>query len=619
MIKRTFFLLGWLLTALVGGEVARAQLGESEFLPPREAFQVVALPAAADKVEVQFLIQPGYYLYRHRLSFEIDTTAVAASGAAEPSARLGTPVIPTGVEKEDEFFGRQQVYYDYLQVALPVSRAAGESLELPLIVGLQGCADAGLCYPPEKRRMTVVLPATANGGALSLGDRAIDSGGTRALAGASDSGDGGVFFVSEQDRLAALIRDGALGWVLLTFFGLGLLLAFTPCVLPMVPILSGIIAGQGSIPTSRAFVLSLAYVLGMAVVNTLAGVAAAAAGQQVQALFQQPWIITLFAGLFVLFALSMFGLFTIQLPSALQSRLSDVSNQQRAVTLGGVAIMGGLSALIVSACVAPPLFAALAVMAQTGDVWRGGSALFVMSLGMGTPLLIIGTSAGRLLPKAGAWMETVKKFFGVLMLAVAAWMLERIVPPGVVLLLWAVPLIAVAVLLLQIRSRSAQAWLARGGGAVAAAWAGLLIVGFFMGGRDPLAPLPQLAAPVTTLEFRKIKTVADLDREVAEAAAAGRPVMLDFYADWCVSCKEMERDTFTDETVQASLADAVLLKADVTANDAEDQALLQRFEIFGPPTIAFWDRAGTERAQFRVVGFMPPEDFSTVIDLALSP
>lgn len=619
MIKPTFFLLGWILTALVGGEAARAQLGESEFLPPREAFQVVALPAAADKVEVQFLIQPGYYLYRHRLSFEIDTTVATASGATEPSARLGTPVIPTGVEKEDEFFGRQQVYYDYLQVALPVSRAAGESLELPLIVGLQGCADAGLCYPPEKRRMTVVLPATANGGALSLGDRAIDSGSTRALAGASGSGDGGEFFVSEQDRLAALIRDGALGWVLLTFFGLGLLLAFTPCVLPMVPILSGIIAGQGSIPTSRAFVLSLAYVLGMAVVNTLAGVAAAAAGQQVQALFQQPWIITLFAGLFVLFALSMFGLFTIQLPSALQSRLSDVSNQQRAGTLGGVAIMGGLSALIVSACVAPPLFAALAVMAQTGDVWRGGSALFVMSLGMGTPLLIIGTSAGRLLPKAGAWMETVKKFFGVLMLAVAAWMLERIVPPGVVLLLWAVPLIAVAILLLPSRSRSGPAWLARGGGAVAAAWAGLMIVGFFMGGRDPLAPLPQLAAPVTTLEFRQIKTVADLDREVAEAAAAGRPVMLDFYADWCVSCKEMERDTFTDETVQAALVDAVLLKADVTANDAEDQALLQRFEIFGPPTIAFWDRSGTERAQFRVVGFMPPEDFSTVIDLALSP
>ena len=606
MIKRAFFVFAWLLATVIAGNVARAQLGDSEFLPPREAFQVVALPAAADKVSVQFLIQPGYYIYRHRLSFDIDT----ASG--EQLARLGTPVIPEGKEKEDEFFGRQQVYYDYLEVAVPVSRAAGGSLELPLVVGLQGCADAGLCYPPEKRRMTVVLPATASAGGPFAADAPSSAAGL-------DAEDNAGFFVSEQDRLAALIRDGALGWVLITFFGLGLLLAFTPCVLPMVPILSGIIAGQGAISTSRAFVLSLTYVLGMAVVNTLAGVAAAAAGQQVQALFQQPWIISVFAGLFVLFALSMFGLFTIQLPSALQSRLSDVSNRQRAGTLGGVAVMGGLSALIVSACVAPPLFAALAVMAQTGDVWRGGSALFVMSLGMGTPLLIIGTSAGRLLPKAGAWMETVKKFFGVLMLGVAAWMLERITPPGVSLLLWAIPLIAAAILLLQTRSRTLAAWLARGGGAVAAVWAGLLIVGFFMGGRDPLAPLPQLATPVSTLEFRKIKTVADLDREVAAAAAAGRPVMLDFYADWCVSCKEMERDTFTDEQVQAALSDAVLLKADVTANDADDQALLQRFEIFGPPTIAFWDRAGAERANFRVVGFMPPEDFAAVIQLALAP
>ncbi len=606
MIKRAFFVLACLLATVMAGNVARAQLGDSEFLPPREAFQVVALPAAADKISVQFLIQPGYYVYRHRLSFDIDT----ASG--EQLARLGTPVIPDGKEKEDEFFGLQQVYYDYLEVAVPVSRAAGESLELPLIVGLQGCADAGLCYPPEKRRMTVVLPATASDGGAFFADAPSSAAGL-------DAKDNAGFFVSEQDRLAALIRDGALGWVLITFFGLGLLLAFTPCVLPMVPILSGIIAGQGTISTSRAFVLSLSYVLGMAVVNTLAGVAAAAAGQQVQALFQQPWIISVFAGLFVLFALSMFGLFTIQLPSALQSRLSDVSNRQRAGTLGGVAVMGGLSALIVSACVAPPLFAALAVMAQTGDVWRGGSALFVMSLGMGTPLLIIGTSAGRLLPKAGAWMETVKKFFGVLMLGVAAWMLERITPPGASLLLWAIPLIAASVLLLQIRSRALAAWLARGGGALAAAWAGLLIVGFFMGGRDPLAPLPQLATPVSTLEFRKIKTVADLDREVAAAAAEGRPVMLDFYADWCVSCKEMERDTFTDDEVQAALSDAVLLKADVTANDADDQALLQRFEIFGPPTIAFWDRSGAERANFRVVGFMPPEDFAAVIQLALAP
>jgi thiol:disulfide interchange protein DsbD len=608
MIKKMFSRWFALLWVVLAAPLSLAQIADSEFLHPRDAFQVVALPVGADKVSVQFLIEPGYYIYRHRLSFELDTTS-----AATTQARLGSPVIPAGIEKEDEFFGRQQVFYNLLDVAVPVSRAPGEALELPLVVGLQGCADAGLCYPPEKRRMTVVLPATATASSVDF-----DAGGTPwgdPRAAGQPAGEG--LFVSEQDRLAGLIRDGALPWVLLTFFGLGLLLAFTPCVLPMIPILSGIIAGQGQIATSRAFVLSLAYVLGMAVVNTLAGIAAAAAGQQVQALFQQAWIILLFSGLFIAFALAMFGLFTIQLPSALQSRLSDISNRQRAGTVGGVAVMGGLSALIVSACVAPPLFAALAVIAQTGDVWRGGSALFAMSLGMGTPLIIIGTSAGKLLPKAGAWMETVKQFFGVLMLGVAAWMLERIVPANFALLLWSVPLGAAAWLLLRIRQRSMPALAARAGGALAAVWAGVLIVGFFMGGRDLFAPIPQLAAPVTTLEFRKIKSVEDLDREIAAAAAEGRPVMLDFYADWCVSCKEMERYTFTDPEVQAALADAVLLKADVTANNEQDQALLARFEIFGPPTIAFWDQNGNERSNFRVVGYMPAKEFAAVVNLAL--
>jgi thiol:disulfide interchange protein DsbD len=402
--------------------------------------------------------------------------------------------------------------------------------------------------------------------------------------------------------------------VLATFFGLGLLLAFTPCVLPMVPILSGIIAGQGSnVTTARAFSLSLTYVLGMAVMNTLAGVAAAAAGQQIQAMFQQPWIIVLFALLFVALALSMFGLFTLQLPSALQTRLSDVSNQQRAGTFGGVAVMGALSALIVTACVAPPLFAALAVIAQTGDVVRGGSALFAMSLGMGAPLLVIGTSAGRLLPKAGAWMETVKKFFGVLMLAVAAWMLERIVAERWALLLWAVPALTGAWLLWrEIRPRSALGWAGRLLGVALGLYGLLLLAGVVLGGRSLLAPIPQWQAEVRSLEFQRIKTVADLDREVAAAAAAGRPVMLDFYADWCVSCKEMERYTFTDAAVQRALGNAVLLKADVTANDADDQALLQRFGIFGPPTIAFWRADGVEQKNYRVVGFMPAAEFAKV-------
>jgi len=556
-------------------------------------------------VRINFLVTPGYYLYRHRFNFGLD------SAAGTPSATLGTPDIPQGEWKEDEFFGRQQVFHEGVSVSIPVSRAPGGAVELPIVVGLQGCAEKGLCYPPEKRRFKVSLPATDSAANANTIDRSVDRT-SSASGGAQSRGTQG--FVSEQDRLAELIRTGNLSLVLATFFGLGLLLAFTPCVLPMVPILSGIIAGQGSgVTTGRAFALSLSYVLGMAVMNTLAGVAAAATGQQLQALFQQSWTIFLFSLIFIALALSMFGLFTIQMPASLQTRLSDVSNRQRAGTFGGVAVMGALSALIVSACVAPPLFAALAVIAQTGDVVRGGSTLFVMSLGMGVPLLVIGTSASRLLPKAGGWMDTIKKSVGVLMLAVAAWMLSRLVEDRWSLLLWAVPAsIGAGLLFSEVKTRAVTGWIMRGLGAVLGLYALALIAGVFLGGRDPLAPIPQLAKPRKTLGFAVIKTVDDLDRAIAAAAAAGRPAILDFYADWCVSCKEMERYTFTDAAVQASLAKAVLLKADVTTNDEADQALLRRFEIFGPPTIAFWGSDGVERKNYRVVGFMKADEFARV-------
>ena len=605
MKLKNLLLSGLVLISGFFASLAPAQLGESEFLPPDQAFRVEVAAQGADMIRVDFLVTPGYYLYRHRFNFSLDTAA------GTPSATLGSPDIPQGEWKEDEFFGRQQVFHEGVSVSIPVSRAPGGALELPIVVGLQGCADKGLCYPPEKRRFKVSLPATDSAVDGGLSDRSM--GRTVSSSGGANSG-GGQGFVSEQDRLAELIRTGHLSLVLATFFGLGLLLAFTPCVLPMVPILSGIIAGQGSgVTTGRAFALSLSYVLGMAVMNTLAGVAAAAAGQQIQALFQQPWIIVLFSLIFVALALSMFGLFTIQMPASLQTRLSDVSNRQRAGTFGGVAVMGALSALIVSACVAPPLFAALAVIAQTGDMVRGGSALFVMSLGMGAPLLVIGTSAGRLLPKAGGWMDTVKKFFGVLMLAVAAWMLSRLVEDRWSLLLWAIPAgIGAWLLFSEVKTRSVTGWIMRGLGAVLGLYALALITGVFLGGRDPLAPIPQLAAPQKTLEFTRIKTVDDLDRAIAAAAAEGRPAMLDFYADWCVSCKEMERYTFTDAAVQSALANAVLLKADVTENDEADQALLRRFEIFGPPTIAFWGSDGVERKNYRVVGFMKADEFARV-------
>ncbi len=568
-----------------------------DFLPVDQAFRLDAVADGPDRVRIIWEIAPDYYLYRERLKVATDSNQV----------QLGAWTLPKGETKTDEYFGTQEVYHDELIALLPVSRAAGAAIELPLRVTYQGCAEAGLCYPPETRLLPVTLPAST----------------TASAAGASGStattGTGG--FVSEQDRLALLIRDGNIWLVLATFFGIGLLLAFTPCVLPMVPILSGLIAGQGAnVTTRRAFALSLAYVLGMALTNTLAGVAAAAAGQQVQAIFQQTWIIVLFGLLFVVLALSMFGTFTIQMPSAIQSRLTDVSNQQRAGTYGGVAMMGALSALIVTACVAPAMIATLTVMSQTGDVVRGGSALFVMSLGMGAPLLILGASAGRWLPRAGAWMDTVKKLFGVLMLGVAAWMFARIVPERWALLLWAVPALAAGWLLwTEVKPASWRGWSLRAAGVLAALWGVALIAGAVLGGKDPLAPIPQLAARHTGLEFQRVKTLADLERAVATAAAGKRAVMLDFYADWCVSCKEMEKYTFTEATVRGALRDVVLLQADVTANDADDQALLRHFGIFGPPTIAFYGPDGVERRNYRVVGFLKAEPFAAIAVQATAP
>jgi thiol:disulfide interchange protein DsbD len=572
------------------GAQPKAAAGEPEFLPVDEAFRLDVEAAGPDRVRISWQIADGYYLYRDRIK--------VASSATD--AQLGTLALPAGKVKNDEFFGRQEVYHDELVATLPVAHAGAAALELPLAITYQGCAEAGLCYPPQTRKVAVTLPAGS---------------GSAGMPSAAGAPNGAAPFVSEQDRLARTLREGSLALVIGIFFVAGLLLAFTPCVLPMVPILSGIIAGGGGqTNTRRAFILSLTYVLGMSVTYTIAGIAAAAAGKQVQAVFQQPWIIALFALLFVVLAISMFGAFTIQMPSAIQTRLSEVSNRQSAGTLGGVAVMGALSSLIVTACVAPPLFAALAVIGQTGDLFRGGVALFTMSLGMGTPLMIIGTSAGNLLPRAGAWMDTVKKFFGVMMLGVAAWMLARIVPDRVGLLLWSVPaLIGAWLLWSEVRARTAGPWVVRIAGLALGAWGLAMIAGAALGGSDPLAPIPQLARHEQGLEFHRIKSVADLEREVASAARAGRPVMLDFYADWCVSCKEMEKYTFTDAAVRGLLANAVLLQADVTANDAADQALLKAFGIFGPPTIAFYSADGVERADHRVVGFMKAAEFANVI------
>jgi len=576
-------------SAAIDAALSAARSSGDDFLPVEKAFRFEASGDGSDRVRLEWQIADGYYLYRTRT--KVETTSSAA--------QLGATQFPPGQVKSDEYFGKQEIYHHELAATVPVARARGGNLELPLRVTYQGCAEAGLCYPPVTKNVSVMLRA---GPAASLGP------------GTGGAGSG----VSEQDWFAGLVR-GNLLLMLAGFFAAGLGLAFTPCVLPMVPILSGIIAGGGrNVTTGRAFALSLTYVLGMALTYTAAGVACAAAGRQVQAVFQQWWVLALFATLFVAMALSMFGLFTVQMPAAVQTRLASLSNRQSAGTFGGVAAMGALSALIVTTCVGPALVGALLVISQTGQIARGGAALFAMSIGMGTPLLVVGASAGRLLPKAGPWMDFVKKIFGVMMLAVAAWMLARIVPDRAALALWAVPALILAVLLWsQSRSSSRAAWGLRTVGVAAGVYGLALATGSALGSTDPLAPIPLHAATTQALPFRTIKSLAELEREVAQARARHVGVLVDFTAAWCTSCREMERYTFSDPRVQAALAHSVLLRADVTQNDADDQALLKHFGIFGPPTIAFYGADGQERATYRVVGYMKADAFAARARAAL--
>jgi thiol:disulfide interchange protein DsbD len=564
-----------------------------DFVDVDVAFKVSASATAADRIEVTFQVLEGYYLYRGKMKFEV--------AVGQPAA-LGTPDLPDGEVKEDEYFGKQEVYHHDVVARLPVSRGSKEAFTLPLKVSYQGCADAGLCYAPTNKTFNIAMPeATA----------------VSTLAGAASSVGGG--YVSEQDRLANLIRTGNVFLMVGAFFLAGLLLSFTPCVLPMVPIVAGLItAGGASVTRTRAFMLSLAYVLGMAATYTAAGVAVAAAGQQAQTLFQQTWIILLFAALFVAMAASMFGFFTVQMPSFVQTRLSEMSNQQKPGSYAGVAVMGALSALIVTTCVGPALVAALSVIGQSGQMLRGGVALFSMAMGMGVPLLVVGASAGQLLPRAGAWMDTVKQVFGALMLAVAVWMLSRVVPERFSLLLWMIPLLALAMVLEMSQLKSvAGRGAARVLATIAVAYAVLLGVGFTQGSTDPLQPLQAKAEVHEQLPFQRIKSLEDLNAQVAAANAAGKNVMLDFYADWCVSCKEMEKYTFPTAEVRNALASTVWLQADVTANDDVDKALQKHFGIVGPPTIAFYGKDGIERREYRVVGFMKAEQFAPLVARAL--
>lgn len=565
---------------------------DNGFLPPDQVFILSTEVADPYTLRLRFDVADGYYLYRDKFAFEIVNTEGVK---VEPFA------LPRGKEKQDEVFGLMEVFYHEVETALPLARSMRAAGDIDLEIKYQGCADAGFCYPPMKQVVTLSLP------------EATTAAPQRTAVGAG--------FISEQDRYARGLAENSLWLSMLSFFGLGLLLTFTPCVFPMIPILSSIIAGQGSdITTRRAFSLSLTYVLAMAVTYTLAGLMAGLFGANLQAAFQNPWVLGSFSLIFVLLALSMFGFYELQMPQRIQSKLAELSNRQRGGTFFGVGIMGFLSALIVGPCMAAPLAGALIYIGQSGDALLGAAALFALSMGMGIPLLLIGTSAGKFMPQAGPWMHTVKAVFGVLLIAVAIWLIERIIPAAVGLALWGILLVVCAVYLGAFERLQPEAggWhkLWKGVGVVLLIYGGMLLVGASSGARDMFQPLANLSlaangAKVTQhgLEFKQIKGLAGLQRELERAAAQGKPVMLDFYADWCVSCIEMERKTFSDPTVQAALADTVLLQADVTLNDNQDQALMQAFGLFGPPSILFFDTDAQELPRYRLMGFLDAEDF----------
>lgn len=569
----------------------------SDFLPVDKAFEPILTAIDGNNVEVAIRVTDGYYLYKDKFSATI-LSDVAQAGRLE---------LPAGEIKNDQYFGEMEVYHGDVFGKLSVARATPAAMDVEIELKYQGCADGGICYSPATRVLSVSLPeATAVG----------------ALAAVAASTDSGAPMISEQGRLAQVITTAHIGSVIAIFFGLGLLLAFTPCVLPMIPILSGIIAGEGdNISPARGFSLALSYVMGMALIYTAAGVGAAAAGLQLQAMFNQPWVLILFSSLFVVLALGMFGMFELQMPSAIQTRLAGISGNQKSGTAIGAFVMGGLSALVVTACVAPALIATLTVMAQTGDMLRGGTALFAMSLGMGAPLLLVGAAQGKLLPKAGAWMVAVKSAFGFMMLGMGIWMMARILPGEVTLAAYGVLIFMAGVFLGGLTQLTPESLgvqkLGKGVGLLAVIYGAVLLVGSLAGGDSMLRPLASLnsgggVAYVEEhrgLDFQRIKTTADLDAALASAAANGQSAMLDFYADWCVSCIEMEEYTFTDGGVQNALSNTVLLQADVTANDDEDQALLERFGVFGPPTIIFFGGDGMQRNGYEVVGYMKAKEF----------
>jgi thiol:disulfide interchange protein DsbD len=606
MRKQLMFGFWWRLAALalmlVGAQAARAA---DEFLDPEVAFKLQARALDERSVEVVFTAEPGYYLYREAFKFEA------------ASATLGAPVLPVGKTKFDETFQKNvETYRDVVRITIPVQQAPAR---FQLLVTNQGCADKGLCYPPMQRAIDVALTGFGGDGAMRvLTASQTETAQTRPSTTTSPAAMQATPSAAGNDQLDGALRSGKFWPVVGVFLVAGVLLSLTPCVLPMLPILSSIIVGQGTrVSRWRGFALAVSYSLGMALVYTALGVAAGLAGAGLAAALQNPWVLGAFALGLVVLAMSMFGVYELQLPAAFTDRFTGASQRLPGGRFVPVFVMGGLSALIVSPCVAAPLAGALVYLSQTRDVVLGGAALFSLAAGMSVPLLLVGGSAGALLPRAGSWMNEVKRLFGVLLLGVALWTVQSVLPASLALALWGALAISVAVLLVsQPHGHKHGGWARslwrRCFAAVIAVIGMLQLAGAASGGTDPLQPLAHLtrrgsdSAGAATPMFTTLRNVAELD---AALRTAGRPVMLDFYADWCVSCKEMERFTFTDAAVQQKLRGALLLKADVTANNADDRELLKRFGLFGPPGTIFFDPSGREVAAARIVGFQDAPQF----------
>ncbi|OGT49401.1 MAG: hypothetical protein A3F17_00810 [Gammaproteobacteria bacterium RIFCSPHIGHO2_12_FULL_41_15] len=595
-MKKIFTCLGISILIIL----CQLTFAQPEPLPADEAYQPTALIKDKQTIIVQWQIAKGYYLYRDRLH---------VSPANPSTTRLGQPLRPTGITRHNNLIGNYQAYKNEVQVGIPIIYNKGDQISFK--VNYQGCSENEFCYPPTEKVFTLNL----NGPYMQpMQPVAIDI--ATAMTSAA---------TAPQDKVTQLLSKQNIFSMIFTFLGIGLLIAFTPCVLPMVPIVSSIVIGQnGQKKIFKGFLLSLAYVQGMAITYAILGVIFAMIGKNIQAALQTPLVIGLFSLLFVAMALSLFGLFELKIPNFFHHHAHKLSNKQKSGSFVGAFLMGVLSTLILSPCVTAPLVGTLGFISKTGNVWFGGIALYSMGIGMGLPLLIIGGLEGRFIPKTGTWMNTIKHILGVMMLGVAIWMLARILPGPATLALWGILAIGSAIFMGTLSSHPKKNGLIYT--KLTLGWT-LLIYGTALllsaasGGSDPFKPLAFLQGHHSDAEhtlFKRINTITELNHYLADAKVQNKPILLDFYADWCVSCKEMEKFTFSDSEIKKLFKQFILLQVDVTHDNLSNQKILKQYDVIAPPTILFFDTKGNELKSYRIIGEMGAKPFTTHLQQVLA-